>query len=198
MKAELVDVNDTRKSLSIEVPRELVDAEIDRVARDYGRKARIPGFRPGKVPSRVIRQRFRHEILHDVTHELVPRAVDAAVREKGVEPQRNDQGNVDYLRRLHKEVGAGFKLTPPEQPKREPHPRLAELLPYAAPERLAEVKALTKPATATLDYQDIIRNDNISVVYISTTPESNHFPIARDCLRAGKNVLLEKPISLEL
>ena len=66
------------------------------------------------------------------------------------------------------------------------------------PDRLAEVKALTKPATATLDYQDIVRNDNISVVYISTTPESNHYPIARDCLRAGKNVLLEKPISLEL
>src|SRR5436190_17469230 len=49
------------------------------------------------------------------------------------------------------------------------------------PERLAEVKALTKPATATLDYQDIVKNENISVVYISTTPESNHFPIARDC-----------------
>ena len=66
------------------------------------------------------------------------------------------------------------------------------------PERLAEVKALTRPATATLDYQDIIKNPDISVVYISTTPESNHFPIARDCLRAGKHVLLEKPIALEL
>jgi myo-inositol 2-dehydrogenase/D-chiro-inositol 1-dehydrogenase len=60
------------------------------------------------------------------------------------------------------------------------------------------VKALTKPATAMLDYQDIVRNENISVVYISTTPESNHYPITRDCLKAGKNVLLEKPISLEL
>jgi myo-inositol 2-dehydrogenase/D-chiro-inositol 1-dehydrogenase len=66
------------------------------------------------------------------------------------------------------------------------------------PERLAEVKALTKPATATLDYHDIVRNPNISVVYISTTPESNHYPIAKDCLKAGKHVLLEKPIALEL
>ena len=66
------------------------------------------------------------------------------------------------------------------------------------PDRLAEVKALTKPATATLDYQYIIKNPNISVVYISTTPESNHYPIAKDCLIAGKHVLLEKPISLEL
>ena len=66
------------------------------------------------------------------------------------------------------------------------------------PDRLAEVKALYRPATATLDYQDIIKNDNISVVFVSTTPESNHYPIARDCLRAGKNVMLEKPIALEL
>lgn len=66
------------------------------------------------------------------------------------------------------------------------------------PERLAEVKALTNPATATDDYQDIIDNADISVVYISTTPEGTHYPIARACLKAGKNVLLEKPIALEL
>ena len=36
------------------------------------------------------------------------------------------------------------------------------------------------------------------MVFISTTPESNHYPIARDCLKAGKNVMLEKPIALEL
>jgi predicted dehydrogenase len=65
------------------------------------------------------------------------------------------------------------------------------------PQRLAEVKALVRPATATLDYQDIVRNEAIEVVYISTTPEQTHYPIARDCLKAGKNVLLEKPIALE-
>jgi predicted dehydrogenase len=66
------------------------------------------------------------------------------------------------------------------------------------PERLAEVKAQTNPATATLDYQDIINNDKIEIVFISTTPENSHFPIARDCLRAGKHVMLEKPIALEI
>ena len=66
------------------------------------------------------------------------------------------------------------------------------------PDRLAEVKRLTNAASATLDYRDIVKNDRIKVVYISTTPESNHYPIARDCLKAGKHVLLEKPIALEL
>ena len=58
MKADLIDVNETRKNLRVEIPSEVVDAQIDRVARDYSRKARIPGFRPGKAPARVIKQRF--------------------------------------------------------------------------------------------------------------------------------------------
>ncbi|RMF34293.1 MAG: gfo/Idh/MocA family oxidoreductase [Alphaproteobacteria bacterium] len=66
------------------------------------------------------------------------------------------------------------------------------------PDRLAEVKAETNPATATLDYHDIVANPAIEVVYISTTPEQTHYPIAKDCLKAGKHVLLEKPIALEL
>jgi len=86
MKAELVDVNETRKNLTIEIPRDVVDAEIDRIARDYSRKAKIPGFRPGKAPARVIKQRFRDQILHDVAHGLVPSAIDEAMRERGLEP----------------------------------------------------------------------------------------------------------------
>jgi predicted dehydrogenase len=66
------------------------------------------------------------------------------------------------------------------------------------PERLAEVRQETNPASATADYMDIVNNPAIEVVYISTTPEQSHYPIARACLKAGKNVLLEKPIALEL
>jgi trigger factor len=86
MKTELFDVSDTQKSLVVEIPSTVVDAEIDKVARDYSKAARIPGFRPGKVPAKVVRQRFRDQILHDVAHGLIPRAVDEALRERGVEP----------------------------------------------------------------------------------------------------------------
>ena len=86
MKTEFIDVSTTEKHLVVEIESGVVDAEIDRVARDYSRAARIPGFRPGKVPPRVVRQRFRSQILHDVVHGLVPRAVDEALRERGVEP----------------------------------------------------------------------------------------------------------------
>jgi trigger factor len=86
MKTEFVEVNETRKNLVVEIESGVVDAEIDRVARDYSKAARIPGFRPGKVPPKVVKQRFRDQIIHDVVHELVPKAVDEALQERGLEP----------------------------------------------------------------------------------------------------------------
>jgi trigger factor len=86
MKTEFEDVSETQKNITIEIPSDVVDAEIDRVARDYSKQARLPGFRPGKVPSNIIKQRFREQIHHDVMHDLIPRAVEEALQERGIEP----------------------------------------------------------------------------------------------------------------
>lgn len=86
MKSDLIDVSPTQKQLVFEIPSAVVDDEIARVTRDYGKSARIPGFRPGRAPERVIRQRYREQILHDVLHELVPKTLDEALRERALEP----------------------------------------------------------------------------------------------------------------
>ena len=82
MKTEFIDVSDTRKNLVVEIPSTVVDAEIDKVARDYSKAARIPGSGPARCRAKVVRQRFRDQILHDVAHGLIPRAVDEALRER--------------------------------------------------------------------------------------------------------------------
>lgn len=86
MKTELVDVNETRRQLSVEIPLADVESAIDRVTRDYAKSARLPGFRPGRVPPGVVRQRFRAQILHDVAHDLIPKSIDEVLSSKGVEP----------------------------------------------------------------------------------------------------------------
>ena len=86
MKAELVDVNETRRDLTIEVPSDVVNEAIGHAAAKLGKQARIPGFRPGKVPVTVIRQRFKPQIMQDVAEHLVSKAVGDALVEKGVEP----------------------------------------------------------------------------------------------------------------
>ena len=65
-------------------------------------------------------------------------------------------------------------------------------------ERLKEVAQKTKPVTATNDYRVLLANKNINAIIISATPETTHFPMAKESLLAGKHVFLEKPIALEL
>jgi trigger factor len=117
MKTEFVDVNATRKNVHVEIPSEIVSAEIDRIARDYSRKARVPGFRPGKTPPRVIKQRFKDQILHDVAHDLIPRAVDDALREKGLEAvDTPDVRDVNIEDGQPLTFTASFDTVPPFEP----------------------------------------------------------------------------------
>jgi predicted dehydrogenase len=65
-------------------------------------------------------------------------------------------------------------------------------------ERLAELKSQLEPASATRDYNQFVGNPDIQAVYVSSTPEATHYPIARDFLAAGQHVFLEKPIAMRL
>jgi trigger factor len=117
MKTEVVDVNATRKNVRVEIPSDVVSAEIDRIARDYSRKARVPGFRPGKTPPRVIKQRFKDQILHDVAHDLIPRAVDNALRENGFEAvDTPDVRDVNIEEGQPLTFTASFDTVPPFDP----------------------------------------------------------------------------------
>src|SRR5438445_4526973 len=71
---------------------------------------------------------------------------------------------------------------------------LAEIL----PERLAEVAGATGARTAVTDYRELVANSEIDALYISATPETTHYPMARDCLAAGKHVFLENRLRLRL
>jgi scyllo-inositol 2-dehydrogenase (NAD+) len=53
-------------------------------------------------------------------------------------------------------------------------------------------------ATLTTDYTELLKKPDIEAVIVSTTPETTHYPIARDVLLAGKHLLLEKPMGIHL
>ena len=82
MKAELVDISECKKNLDIEIPQEVVDHEITHIAQEFARKARVPGFRPGKAPVGVVKTRFRDEIVSEMMHHLLPKYFGDAVDER--------------------------------------------------------------------------------------------------------------------
>lgn len=65
-------------------------------------------------------------------------------------------------------------------------------------DRLAEVATITGAAVATTDWESLLADPEIQALMISATPETLHYPMARAALQAGKHVLLEKPIALNL
>lgn len=117
MKTEFTDVSETRKHLAFEIPSDVVDAEIDRVAKGYSRTVRVPGFRPGKVPAAVVRQRYKDQILYDVAHDLIPRLVGDALRERGLEPVATpDIKDVSIEEGQPLKFVADFETLPPIDP----------------------------------------------------------------------------------
>ena len=67
------EVGPCRKQLTIEVPQPAVEAETQRVVGEYRRRAKVPGFRKGKVPAQLVRQRYEREIDQEVVDRLIPR-----------------------------------------------------------------------------------------------------------------------------
>jgi len=84
-----------RRELELEIPAEEVSKAMERVAKEFARVARVPGFRPGKAPVSLIRRRFADDIKGEVLQSLVPQLVEKAVAEQKLTPVSQPQ--VDKL-----------------------------------------------------------------------------------------------------
>ena len=71
-----------KKELTIEIPLDAVQREVDTVAGRFAKRARIPGFRTGHAPTSLIRQHFRDDIRSEVAQTLIPRFFQAAVKDQ--------------------------------------------------------------------------------------------------------------------
>src|SRR2546427_12102768 len=71
-----------RRELDLEIPAEEVQKAMERVAREFARVARGPGFRPGKAPGTLIRRRFAEDIKSEVLQSLLPERIEQAVTEQ--------------------------------------------------------------------------------------------------------------------
>jgi len=86
LKVEYIEETSVRKSLSFEIESEVVEQEITAKAREYARKVKLPGFRPGKVPTEVIKRRFRPQVMEDVVEAIANRVVYPEIEGRGLKP----------------------------------------------------------------------------------------------------------------
>ena len=77
---------DCTRELVIDVPADEVAAAFRKVAANYRKYAKIPGFRAGKVPESIIRRRFAAEIRKEVIDSLLPERFNKGVNELNIRP----------------------------------------------------------------------------------------------------------------
>src|ERR1700730_17426179 len=102
-----------RRELELEIPAEEVQKAVERVARDFAKVARVPGFRPGKAPLPLIRRRFADGIKDEVLQSLVPEQIDKAVKDQNLLPITQPQvDRVDYAENGPVKFHAVFEVLP--------------------------------------------------------------------------------------
>jgi len=98
-------VEGCKHTLEITVPLPDVENETNRVVGDVMKRAKLPGFRPGKVPAGLIRKQFAGEIRQKVLESLVPKFLQKQVEAENL----NLVGSPEYAD-IHLQEGEPLKF----------------------------------------------------------------------------------------
>lgn len=73
-------------SLEVTIPQDNVRAAEERATKFYQERARLPGFRQGKVPAAVVRKKFADGIREETLRELVQESWRVAQKQEELKP----------------------------------------------------------------------------------------------------------------
>ena len=71
-------------TLRATVPAGTVQKKIEKLAAEYQRAAKLPGFRPGKAPVAVVARKYKESIAEDAVKDLLREAVNQAAKDNNL------------------------------------------------------------------------------------------------------------------
>ncbi len=74
------------RRMTVDVPKERIEEEVDKRLKSLARTSRLKGFRPGKVPMNVVRQRYGQKVREDVTREMLESTYQEALAREQLRP----------------------------------------------------------------------------------------------------------------
>jgi len=86
MKTSLNTLEGLKRSLRVELPIDTFNQKTDKILQSLAKKARIDGFRKGKIPATILRQRFGASAKADATNEVVSETLEEALADADVSP----------------------------------------------------------------------------------------------------------------
>ena len=172
-----------RKELELEIPADEVSKAMERVAKEFARLARVPGFRPGKAPIPLIKKRFAEDIKGEVLQTLVPQRVEKAVAEQKLTPVSQPQvDKVEYNEGQPVKFRASFEVLPEFALGNYKNLEIEMPEMQITDERVAETLAEMQQRAATFTPVEgrAVENDDFVQVKLHGTPEGGGDPLQAD------------------
>lgn len=114
MKVQVEELSPVKKKLIIEVEAEQARNEWESVAKTFNKKAKLKGFRTGKIPVTVLTKFYGPQIEEDAVSRIINRTYPEALKETGVRPV--DLPELDYPA-LDKEAPFIYRATVEQKPE---------------------------------------------------------------------------------
>lgn len=86
MQVTVESTGTLERRMRVELPAERIESEVDSRLKVWGRKAKIKGFRPGKVPPKVVKQHYGAQIREEVLNEITQKSYTDALMQENLNP----------------------------------------------------------------------------------------------------------------
>lgn len=86
MQVSVETTSGLERRMTIEVPEERVETEVQNRLRNLARTTRLKGFRPGKVPLKVVERQYGGQVRQEVIGEVIQSTFSEAVAQEQLQP----------------------------------------------------------------------------------------------------------------
>ena len=87
--------NNLTATIKIELVKADYDANVDKVLKDYQKRANMPGFRPGKVPFALVSKMYRPSVIADEVNKLISSELSKYIDENNMKILGNPMTNFE-------------------------------------------------------------------------------------------------------
>jgi len=94
MKVTLKEQNGQRHEYNVVVDAKEVERQLEEELQAIGSRAKVPGFRPGKIPVSVLKQRYGKDSMEKVLWDCVNDKVRKLMTEKNLRPALQPETNI--------------------------------------------------------------------------------------------------------
>jgi len=86
METSIEETSQVKRRISVEIEAEEVTKKLDQAYKEFSKKVKVKGFRPGKAPRKVLEQYYGKQIVNDVKSDLIKESFSKVIEETKLFP----------------------------------------------------------------------------------------------------------------